>query len=36
VRIDPSLEVPCGGVWGTSPTNLYVTTSNGIYHGTAT
>jgi hypothetical protein len=34
-RIDPALEVSCGGIWGTSPSDLYVATSNGIYHGTA-
>jgi hypothetical protein len=33
--LDSTVELLCLCVWGTSPTNIYVGTTNGIYHGTA-
>jgi hypothetical protein len=31
--IDSKNRPTCLSMWGTDPTNIYVGTSNGIYHG---
>jgi hypothetical protein len=34
-RIESSRNIQCSCIWGTSETNIYLGTTNGIYHGTA-
>ena len=31
---NPDLLISCLGIWAISPDNIYLATSNGIYHGT--